>query len=211
MKRSWLAKFALWAPRPRVRRRDFPRGPGARTRAERGAVGAGRRHRRALRARARRVCRLAGLRDMPFRRAQGLDGVAACAGHERGDGRNRARRFFRPESGKGWFVWPILQAGRPVHGRDRGARRQARRLFAVSHTFGLEPLQQYLVSFPDGRLQALPWAWDTRPKEEGGQRWFHLYADQAIPAGDPLHWTGRQQNWNLHVRGLPLHRAQERL
>ncbi|MCW2276508.1 tetratricopeptide repeat protein [Rhodoblastus acidophilus] len=68
--------------------------------------------------------------------------------------------------------------------------------FRVSHTFGLEPLQQYLVSFPDGRLQALPWAWDTRPKAEGGQRWFHVYGDQAIPAGDPLHWTGRQQTWN---------------
>jgi len=69
-------------------------------------------------------------------------------------------------------------------------------IFRISHTFGLEPLQQYLVSFPDGRLQALPWAWDTRSKEEGGQRWFHVYGDQPIPAGDPLHWTGRQQTWN---------------
>ena len=69
--------------------------------------------------------------------------------------------------------------------------------FKVSHTFGLEPLQQYLVSFPDGRLQALPWAWDTRPKAEGGQKWFHVYGDQPIPPGDPLHWTGRQQTWNF--------------
>jgi predicted CXXCH cytochrome family protein len=68
--------------------------------------------------------------------------------------------------------------------------------FKVSHTFGLEPLQQYLVTFPDGRLQVLPWAWDTRPKAEGGQRWFHVYGDQKIPPGDLLHWTGRQQNWN---------------
>ncbi len=68
--------------------------------------------------------------------------------------------------------------------------------FTVSHTFGLEPLQQYLVTFSDGRVQVLPWAWDTRPKERGGQRWFHVYGDQPIPAGDILHWTGRQQNWN---------------
>jgi predicted CXXCH cytochrome family protein len=69
--------------------------------------------------------------------------------------------------------------------------------FKVSHTFGLEPLQQYLVTFPDGRVQVLPWAWDTRPKAQGGQRWFHVYGQQAIPPGDFLHWTGRQQNWNF--------------
>ncbi len=69
-------------------------------------------------------------------------------------------------------------------------------VFQVSHTFGVTPLQQYLVTFPDGRLQALPWAWDTRPKSAGGQRWFHLYQDRPIPAADPLHWTRLMQNWN---------------
>ncbi|MGO9484644.1 MAG: multiheme c-type cytochrome [Rhodomicrobium sp.] len=42
--------------------------------------------------------------------------------------------------------------------------------FAVKYTFGIDPLQQYLAKFPDGRLQALPYAWDTRRKSEGGQR-----------------------------------------
>jgi tetratricopeptide (TPR) repeat protein len=69
-------------------------------------------------------------------------------------------------------------------------------LFQVTYTFGVAPLQQYLVTFPDGRLQALPWAWDTRPKSAGGQRWFHLYQDRPIPAADPLHWTRGMQNWN---------------
>ncbi len=69
--------------------------------------------------------------------------------------------------------------------------------FAISHSFGWQPLQQYLVTFPDGRLQALPWAWDTRAQAQGGQRWFHLYGDQTIPPGDALHWTGRIQNWNF--------------
>ena len=68
--------------------------------------------------------------------------------------------------------------------------------FAVKYTFGVDPLQQYLVEFPDGRLQALPYAWDTRPKAEGGQRWFHLYPGEDIPPSDVLHWTGPQQNWN---------------
>ena len=68
--------------------------------------------------------------------------------------------------------------------------------FAVKYTFGVDPLQQYLVKFPDGRLQALPYAWDARAKAEGGQRWFHLYPNEDIPPSDALHWTGPQQNWN---------------
>ena len=68
--------------------------------------------------------------------------------------------------------------------------------FTVTHTFGIKPLQQYLVELPGGRLQALAIAWDTRPEESGGQRWFHLYPDEYIGPGDPLHWTGRNFNWN---------------
>lgn len=65
------------------------------------------------------------------------------------------------------------------------------REFEVAYTFGVAPLQQYLVRFPDGRVQALPLAWDV----EAG-RWYHLYGDEPIPAGDLLHWTSIQQNWN---------------
>ncbi|MGH8863030.1 MAG: tetratricopeptide repeat protein, partial [Burkholderiales bacterium] len=68
--------------------------------------------------------------------------------------------------------------------------------FEVRYTFGVEPLQQYLVEMPGGRLQALPVAWDSRPQEQGGQRWFHLYPDEAIGHDDELHWTRPQQNWN---------------
>jgi predicted CXXCH cytochrome family protein len=69
--------------------------------------------------------------------------------------------------------------------------------FEVKYTFGVEPLQQYLVAFPDGRLQALSIAWDTRPKHQGGQRWFHLYPDEQIRHDDVLHWTKLNQNWNF--------------
>ena len=68
--------------------------------------------------------------------------------------------------------------------------------YRIQYTFGVTPLQQYLIAMPGGRLQALSIAWDTRPREQGGQRWFHLYPGQAIKAGDRLHWTGIDQNWN---------------
>jgi len=63
--------------------------------------------------------------------------------------------------------------------------------FPVKYVLGYRPLQQYLVEFPDGRVQCLPIAWDTN-----GKRWFHLYPDEPIPHTDPLHWTGALQNWN---------------
>jgi predicted CXXCH cytochrome family protein len=69
--------------------------------------------------------------------------------------------------------------------------------FEVKYTFGVDPLQQYLIEFSDGRLQALSIAWDTRPKEQGGQRWFHLYPDEEIKHDDILHWTKLNQNWNF--------------
>jgi len=69
--------------------------------------------------------------------------------------------------------------------------------FEIGYTFGVYPLQQYLVEFPDGRLQALTIAWDSRPAADGGQRWFQLLPDEQAPPGDPLHWTGRMYTWNV--------------
>jgi tetratricopeptide (TPR) repeat protein len=63
--------------------------------------------------------------------------------------------------------------------------------FEITHVFGHEPLQQYMVPFPGGRLQVLNIAWDTV-----AGRWFRMYPDQEIPAGDWLHWTRNAQNWN---------------
>ena len=39
-------------------------------------------------------------------------------------------------------------------------------------------------------------AWDSRPKEQGGQRWFHLYPGEHVDHRDVLHWTKLSQNWN---------------
>jgi len=68
--------------------------------------------------------------------------------------------------------------------------------YEIKYTFGYNPLQQYLVEFPGGRLQCLGIAWDARPKAEGGQRWFHLYPRDKLTHEDPLHWTRQDQNWN---------------
>jgi Flp pilus assembly protein TadD len=68
--------------------------------------------------------------------------------------------------------------------------------FSISYVFGVTPLQQYLIEFPDGRIQCLGIAWDSRPEEAGGQRWFHLYPDEKVDHRDVLHWTGVSQNWN---------------
>lgn len=74
--------------------------------------------------------------------------------------------------------------------------------FVIAYTFGVEPLQQYLVEFPGGRLQSLTLAWDTKAR-----RWFSLYPTEKFSPDDPLHWTGRYQNWNVmcaecHTTGL---------
>ena len=68
--------------------------------------------------------------------------------------------------------------------------------YQIVYTFGVRPLQQYLISFGNGRLQPLGIAWDSRPASEGGERWFHLYPGQKVTAADPRHWTHRNQNWN---------------
>lgn len=80
-------------------------------------------------------------------------------------------------------------------------------VFEVKYTFGIDPLQQYLVEFSDGRLQALSLAWDSRPQDKGGQRWFHLSSSEEIRHDDVLHWTKLNQNWNFmcaecHSTGL---------
>jgi len=83
----------------------------------------------------------------------------------------------------------------------------ARHDYEIAYTFGVYPLQQYLVAFPGGRYQALGIAWDSRPKQQGGQRWIDLYPNETIAPGDRLHWTGRDQTWNYqcascHSTGL---------
>jgi len=86
-------------------------------------------------------------------------------------------RFFTRE-GK-YFVTTEAADGRPAD-------------FEVKYVIGVRPVQQYVFEFPSGRLQCLTVAWDTERR-----CWYSLYPDQRIALDDPLHWTGRYQNWNL--------------
>src|SRR5262245_27305648 len=63
--------------------------------------------------------------------------------------------------------------------------------FEVKYTFGVAPLQQYLVELSGGRVQGLTTAWDT-----GKKQFFQLYPGTRFATDDPLHWTGHYQNWN---------------
>ena len=68
--------------------------------------------------------------------------------------------------------------------------------YEALYTFGVDPLQQLLLPLDRGRLQATTVAWDARPAEAGGQRWFALHGDERLAQGDVLHWTGPAQRWN---------------
>ncbi|GAA5314850.1 MAG: multiheme c-type cytochrome [Candidatus Pelagadaptatus aseana] len=67
--------------------------------------------------------------------------------------------------------------------------------YQIKYTFGYTPLQQYMVEFEDGRVQLIPFAWDSRPQAEGGQRWFHLYPE-FTDSREEFFWTNTGQNWN---------------
>ena len=68
--------------------------------------------------------------------------------------------------------------------------------YQIAYTFGVHPLQQYLIPFLGGRWQALGVAWDGRARTHGGQRWFHLYPGEKVDHRDVLHWTRPSQHWN---------------
>ena len=66
--------------------------------------------------------------------------------------------------------------------------------FEVKYVFGFDPLQQYMVEFPDGRVQVLRVSWDSKQ-----DKWFYHYPpdvrDEKLAPDDRLHWTGRMSNW----------------
>lgn len=151
-------------------------------------------------------------------------GSATCAAchpdetkHWQGSQHQRAIAYATPEAvaapfagesireGVGSAVFSGRETGRFSVDRDspasgtQGAEAKSPQREAdllVHAAFGVEPLQQYLVDAADGRIQVLPWAWDTRPKAEGGQRWLHLYPETAGDETHPLHFSRPAQNWN---------------
>lgn len=68
--------------------------------------------------------------------------------------------------------------------------------YQVAYVFGFYPLQQYLIETKAGQFQVFPFAWDTRSKEEGGQKWYANNLTEDIKPNDRLHWLQPLQNWN---------------
>jgi tetratricopeptide (TPR) repeat protein len=68
--------------------------------------------------------------------------------------------------------------------------------YEITYVFGVDPLQQYMIEFPDGRIQLPDIGWDSHSKEAGGQRWVHLHPDEKITPRHIFHWTRRFLNWN---------------
>ncbi|MCF7499978.1 tetratricopeptide repeat protein [Pseudoalteromonas sp. L1] len=66
--------------------------------------------------------------------------------------------------------------------------------YPVLYTFGYKPLQQYMFDMGKGHIQLFPFAWNSRSKAEGGQRWFVLHPEQK--KHDLFHWSQKGQNWN---------------
>jgi len=63
--------------------------------------------------------------------------------------------------------------------------------YKIAYSFGITPLQQYLIEFPGGKFQTLRASWDT-----DSHQWFNQYAGDTIPTNDWLHWQQGGQRWN---------------
>ena len=63
--------------------------------------------------------------------------------------------------------------------------------YKIVYTFGITPLQQYIVQFPNGHYQCLRTAWDSVEN-----KWFDLYPDFKVVHSEWLHWSRGGLNWN---------------
>lgn len=63
--------------------------------------------------------------------------------------------------------------------------------YKIVYTFGITPLQQYIVQFPDGHFQCLRTAWDSKKN-----KWFDLYPNFKVVHSEWLHWSRGGLNWN---------------
>jgi len=90
---------------------------------------------------------------------------------------NGVKSTFYQDSGK-FFVRTADQYGKEQD-------------FEIIYTFGVTPLQQYIVELPKGSYQCLQTAWDSKKK-----KWFDLQPNLDIEPGEWMHWTGNAMKWN---------------
>jgi tetratricopeptide (TPR) repeat protein len=63
--------------------------------------------------------------------------------------------------------------------------------YKIVYTFGVTPLQQYIVKFPDGAYQCLITAWDSVKN-----KWFHLQPNLELKHDEWINWSGGAMRWN---------------
>ena len=67
--------------------------------------------------------------------------------------------------------------------------------FQIAYTFGVRPLQQYLIPFERGKYQCLPIVWDTEKN-----KWYDMadmvYSGEELNPNSWFYWTNQAQNWN---------------
>jgi Flp pilus assembly protein TadD len=79
-----------------------------------------------------------------------------------------------------------------------------KRAYTIRRVIGHDPLRQFLVEGPGGRMQALEMAWDPH-----GSKWFNIYGDEDRKPGEWGHWTGRGMNWNAQCASCHNTRVQK--
>ncbi len=83
--------------------------------------------------------------------------------------------------------------------------------FKIAYTFGVYPLQQYLIPFPGGRYQALGVAWDSRPRRPRRPALVRSLSGPKTVAGRPGALDRARSDLELHVRRLPFDKPEEKL
>ncbi|MCK7492071.1 MAG: hypothetical protein MZW92_10775 [Comamonadaceae bacterium] len=83
--------------------------------------------------------------------------------------------------------------------------------FEIKYTFGVTPLQQYLVALPGGRLQALGIAWDARPDGAGRAALVPPLPGPQAQGRRPAALDRHRPDLELPVRRLPLDQPAQEL
>lgn len=63
--------------------------------------------------------------------------------------------------------------------------------YKIAYTFGVTPLQQYLIKFSDGKFQCLLAAWDSKKN-----KWYDLQPNLKAHHDEWIHWAGGSMTWN---------------
>jgi Flp pilus assembly protein TadD len=84
----------------------------------------------------------------------------------------------------------FLDAEGVAHILTRGFKNE-RKAYRVVRVIGHDPLRQFLIEAPGGRLQTCDASYDPHKKE-----WFDVFGEEVREAGDWGDWTGQGMNWN---------------